>query len=156
MDYEIDFPALSMDSRQSPLHTMPPPAPPPNHPDPSSHPNPITSTNDTAQSVRPTLNPIPPSKRAALHSVNPVDTSEENSTDICPNYLPREIIDLIKTRQSQEKFWQTRLAICTSVVSNIDSTLSSFKDESGQKEAQAIRNLVDRVRTNSTGHKNRR
>lgn len=62
-----------------------------------------------------------------MHSISPVDISEEDSTDICPNNLPREIIDLIKTRQCQEKNWQTRLAIYASVVSNIDSTPPRLK-----------------------------
>ncbi|RKF95985.1 hypothetical protein GcM1_053001, partial [Golovinomyces cichoracearum] len=67
MDYEIDIPALSIDSRQSSPSITIPPAPHPTPPNLSSQPITIPS-NDTAQTDRPILNPVPPFKRATMHT----------------------------------------------------------------------------------------
>ncbi|POS81842.1 hypothetical protein EPUL_006723, partial [Erysiphe pulchra] len=54
-------------------------------------------------------------------------------------YLPKEITEIIEARRRQERAWHVRLLICASIYSNIDSTLSIYKEDVEREEADHIR-----------------
>ncbi|RKF76384.1 putative eka-like protein, partial [Golovinomyces cichoracearum] len=111
----------------------------------STFPYPLSITSDTSaeetsnrvQVDREILKPVPPLKRSVLPNVDHIENNNDDQCDHAHAYLLREIIDLIKLSEQREKQWQIRLAISTSVVSNIDSTLTSFSNEMSHNEAEA-------------------
>lgn len=51
-------------------------------------------------------------------------------------FLPKEHGDIIAARQRRELAWHTRVMICTTVISSIDSTLSIVVDEIEREEVK--------------------
>ncbi|KHJ33952.1 putative eka-like protein [Erysiphe necator] len=131
--------ALSMDS--SPLPTPTPPIPQLTHPpDPfnSSQPSQPPSTSiplNTTVANRQIREPVPPSKRT-LTEISHNDIGEEMSN--VSKFIPQELAEIFAIRQRRERAWHARILICTSVISNIDSTLADFKDEISREEATAF------------------
>ncbi|POS82938.1 hypothetical protein EPUL_004724 [Erysiphe pulchra] len=101
-------PQLSFTSPSAPS-SLPQPTPPPQN----------QETLDCSVTNRRILQSVLPSKRAAL------SVADSNSI-------------IFIARQRKEKAWQTRLMVCTSFISNIDSTVSSFKDGDEENVAKSI------------------
>ncbi|POS84992.1 hypothetical protein EPUL_004153, partial [Erysiphe pulchra] len=53
-------------------------------------------------------------------------------------FLPKELAEVIATRQRRERAGHARILICATVISCIDSTLASFEDEI-EKEVSAFK-----------------
>lgn len=119
-------------------------------PAPSSSPIPLPpslypSTSQvtiTVQANRPILQPSPPSKRAGPQSTFSATDILESEPDLAPAYLPKELVEIIRSRQRQERAWYIRLSICSGLICNIDSTLSSYKGELEKEEAETIRGYL--------------
>ncbi|POS86199.1 hypothetical protein EPUL_004446 [Erysiphe pulchra] len=108
-------------------HSPTPVAPP--YPPPST----ITPPNSIAP-IRPIIMTVLPSKRAS--SQHGVYEHRWNA------YLPKEITEIIAVRRRQERAWHVRLSTCASICSNIDSTLSIYKEDVERKEADRIRKYL--------------
>ncbi|KAI0999532.1 hypothetical protein K3495_g8662 [Podosphaera aphanis] len=147
MNYDEDFPALQSETRPiaSPQTTPPaPPAPPPTPPS-TAPPITVNETPSTSNAARTILNPVPPSKRAAQM---PTELSKQSSEDDSQNlhaYLPQELCEIIEQRQRRERAWHVRLAICASLVCNLESTLSNYKDDLEKEEADIIRGYLQQA-----------
>ncbi|KHJ34443.1 putative eka-like protein [Erysiphe necator] len=61
------------------------------------------------------------------------NTGNENA------FLPKELAEIIATRQRRERVWHVRLMICTTVLSNIDSTFANLDEDIEKEEAEAFR-----------------
>ncbi|KHJ35076.1 putative eka-like protein [Erysiphe necator] len=120
---------------------LPPPIPPLTHiPDPfnSSQPPQIPSTPIpliTTVASRQIREPVPPSKRLL-----PITSQNDNGGEMSSvsKFIPQELVEIVAMRQRRERAWHARILICTSVISNIDSTLANFKDEISKEEAAAL------------------
>ncbi|POS81835.1 hypothetical protein EPUL_006545, partial [Erysiphe pulchra] len=84
------------------------------------------SLNDAVVN-RPIREPVPPSKRAAQHDADPIQTGQSDVIDTHA-YLPKELAEIYMARQQQERAWQTRLLVCTSFFSCMENTVASFKE----------------------------
>ncbi|KHJ33344.1 putative eka-like protein [Erysiphe necator] len=64
-------------------------------------------------------------------------------------FIPQELAEIFGIRQRREHAWHGRILICTSVISNIDSTLTNCKDEFSREEATAfqvyLRQVISKV-----------
>ena len=112
---------------KNPLPSTPTAQPPTTPPDPMPQ---ITTVAD-----RQILQPVPPSKLVlpeALHSAN-----EENIKNTS-SFLPQELAEIVAIRQRRERAWHTRVMICISAISSIESMLAGFQDEVGKEEASAF------------------
>ena len=112
---------------KNPLPSTPTAQPPTTPPDPMPQ---ITTVAD-----RQILQPVPPSKRVlpeALHSAN------EKNIKSTSSFLPQELAEIVAIRQRRERAWHTRIMICTSAISSIESMLAGFQDEVGKEEASAF------------------
>lgn len=49
-------------------------------------------------------------------------------------FLPKELAEIIANRQSRERVWHAQLIIFITFISNVDSTLASFKEDIKKKE----------------------
>ncbi|KAI0998193.1 hypothetical protein K3495_g10000 [Podosphaera aphanis] len=58
------------------------------------------------------------------------------------NPIENELIEIIRSFQRQERAWHIRLSICSGLICNIDSTLSSYKVEFEKEEAETIRSYL--------------
>ncbi|POS83044.1 hypothetical protein EPUL_005361 [Erysiphe pulchra] len=56
--------------------------------------------------------------------------------------LPKELAEMIATRQRRERAWHARLMLYTTVISNINSTLAVFVDEIEKEEAAASKAYI--------------
>ncbi|POS86016.1 hypothetical protein EPUL_001592 [Erysiphe pulchra] len=54
-------------------------------------------------------------------------------------FLPKELAHIIATRLRRERAWHARLMICTTAISNIESTLGNLKDEVEREEVVAFK-----------------
>ncbi|KAI1005702.1 hypothetical protein K3495_g2515 [Podosphaera aphanis] len=75
-----------------------------------------------------------------VHSRPPIKL--ESEPDLAPAYLPKELNEIIRSRQRQERACYIRLSICSGLICNIDSTLSSYKGELEKEEAETIRRYL--------------
>ncbi|POS82134.1 hypothetical protein EPUL_006813, partial [Erysiphe pulchra] len=91
------------------------------------------------------LKPVAPSKRSI--SERPPQSSGENC-DIANAFLPRELADIIASRQRRERAWHARILICTSMISSIDSTLANFTEEIEIDEVLAFKAYLRRAIAN--------
>ncbi|POS88253.1 hypothetical protein EPUL_000078 [Erysiphe pulchra] len=111
-----------------PQPTPPPPPPPP----------PQKETLDCSGKNRRILQQVLPTKRAASSVANLNSMVLTNEEQQVYSYLPRELAEIFIARQRKERAWQFLLMVCTSFISNIDSTVSSFKDGNEQNMAKYI------------------
>lgn len=135
-DINLNYQAqpTELSTPKSPITLIPPlptsqspTAPPPN---PS-----IQISLDTTETSRPILQPVPPSKRAASPVLHPTNSIETNNDS---NYLPQEFSEVLRLQQRRERIWRARMMICTSMISNIDSSIANFQEELEKDEAKAI------------------
>ncbi|KAI0996157.1 hypothetical protein K3495_g12023 [Podosphaera aphanis] len=137
MDISQESQALSTERSQQPPPI--PPIPPIHNPSP-----PIASPSSSSQTLpsttsaagRQMLKPVAPSKRPIPE--RPQHNSRDNS-DIANAFIPKELAEIIATRQHRERTWHARLILCTTVISNLESTLTNFTDEIEKKEAVALK-----------------
>ncbi|KHJ36056.1 putative eka-like protein [Erysiphe necator] len=54
-------------------------------------------------------------------------------------FSQEELAEIIAFRQSRERAWHARFMICTTVISNVDSTLSSFTEDVEKEEVEAFK-----------------
>ncbi|KHJ34274.1 putative eka-like protein [Erysiphe necator] len=82
------------------------------------------------------LKPTAPSKRPIPDKIP--QNSREN-TGVENAFLPKELAEIIAARQRRERAWHVRVMICTTVLSNIDSTLANLVEDIEKEEAEAIK-----------------
>ncbi|KAI1005068.1 hypothetical protein K3495_g3158 [Podosphaera aphanis] len=121
MDISQESQALSTERSQQPPPI--PPIPPIHNPSP-----PIASPSSPSQT--------PPSTTSAAgrQMLKPRDNS-----DIANAFIPKELAEIIATRQHRERTWHACLILCTTVISNLESTLTNFTDEIEKEEAVALK-----------------
>ncbi|KHJ34547.1 putative eka-like protein [Erysiphe necator] len=69
---------------------------------------------------------------------------------VVSRFIPQELAEIVAMRQCHERVWHARILICTSVISNIDSTLADFKNEISKDEAAALQIYLRPPRENET------
>ncbi|KHJ33579.1 putative eka-like protein [Erysiphe necator] len=121
-----------------PLYPIFPQFPIPNTPFPSASPSqPLdTQVPNISLAERQILKPIAPSKRPIP------DRIPQNSREITGvenAFLPKELAETIAARERRERAWHVRVMICTTVLSNIDSTLANLTEDIEKEEAEAIK-----------------
>ncbi|KHJ36313.1 putative eka-like protein [Erysiphe necator] len=114
-----------------PIHCIPDSPPPTASPSPPSLPQP-----DNTLEGRKILKPTIPSKRTIPDRISPIGSK---NTDIENAFLPKELAEIIATRQRRERAWHARILICTTVISCIDSGLAIFEDEVEKEEVSALK-----------------
>ncbi|KHJ35103.1 putative eka-like protein [Erysiphe necator] len=114
-----------------PIHCIPDSPPPTASPSPPSLPQP-----DNTLEGRKILKPTIPSKRTIPDRISPIGSK---NTDIENAFLPKELAEIIATRQRHERAWHARILICTTVISCIDSGLAIFEDEVEKEEVSALK-----------------
>ncbi|KHJ30755.1 putative eka-like protein [Erysiphe necator] len=62
-----------------------------------------------------------------------------NNSDAANTFLPKELAEIVANRQRRERAWHPRLMLCTTVISNIDSTLENITDDIEKEEAFALK-----------------
>ena len=117
------IPLVPPTPNSSPL-TAPPP--PPSNLEPSA------KTTEGRQ----TLKPVAPSKRPTIE--RPTQNCR-NEFNIENAFLPKELAEIIAARQRRERAWHVRVMICTTVLSNIDSTLANLVEDTEKEEAEAFK-----------------
>ncbi|POS82614.1 hypothetical protein EPUL_004433, partial [Erysiphe pulchra] len=136
---ETQAPSTETSNQPSPI----PPKPPiPNSPSPfATPPTPSDSQLPNKNIVaRHILKPTAPSKRPASIQI-PQNITE--NTGVENLFLPKELAEIIATRQRRERAWHARVLICTTVISYIDSTLAAFEDEIEKEEAAAFKTYLE-------------
>ncbi|POS84842.1 hypothetical protein EPUL_003598, partial [Erysiphe pulchra] len=113
----------------SPIHN-------PSSPFASSSPPSETQLSNKITVGRPILKPTAPSKRPTSGRISQ-NCSE--STDMENAFLPKELAEVIATRQRRERAWHVRVMICTTVLSNIESTLANLVEGIEKEEAEAFK-----------------
>ncbi|POS85814.1 hypothetical protein EPUL_001067 [Erysiphe pulchra] len=123
------------------LSHQPPRIPPvPPIPNPSSSiappppPSKIPPSSNTAAG-RQILKPVSPSKRPIPERLH----NNKGNSDIANTFILQELAEIIATRQRRERAWHARLIICTTVISNLDSTIANFTEEIAIEEAVALK-----------------
>ncbi|POS82481.1 hypothetical protein EPUL_005631, partial [Erysiphe pulchra] len=105
----------------------------------SRSPSPTASLPQQPNSVivgRKILKPAIPFKRTIPDKSPP---NGGKNTVIDNAFLPKELKEVITTRQRRERAGHARKLICTTVISCIDSTLASFEDEIEKEEVSAFK-----------------
>ncbi|KHJ33072.1 putative eka-like protein [Erysiphe necator] len=85
---------------------------------------------------RPILKPTAPSKRPLPDRIS--KNSSENTGSVNA-FLPKELAEIIATRQRRERAWHVRFMICATILSNIDSTLANLDEDIEKEEAEAFK-----------------
>ncbi|POS82282.1 hypothetical protein EPUL_005351, partial [Erysiphe pulchra] len=110
----------------------------------------------------PPIPPIPPIPNiqlplpftSPLPPLNPEITTKiidgSDKSEVKNAFLPKELADIIATRQRHERAWHARLMICTTAISNIESTLEHFKDEIEKEEAVVFKASIRLAISNFT------
>lgn len=144
MDYTIENVAPSTET--SPLSSLIPPLhssplPPPNSTLPQSPLNKEPLCNAVIN--RQILQPIPPSKRTAPTVADSDITSHTNDEENYDSHLPHNFAAILAARKRQEKALNTRLMICTSFISGIESTVANFQDGDEKAMANELQTYLD-------------
>ncbi|KHJ31456.1 putative eka-like protein [Erysiphe necator] len=95
-----------------------------------------SQTPSYSTASRKILKPAVPTKRPIPE--NPPQNNK-HSPDIANAFLPRELAEVVATRQRRERAWHVRLMMCTTIYSNIESTLSNFSNKIEKEEAAAFK-----------------
>ncbi|POS86854.1 hypothetical protein EPUL_001769, partial [Erysiphe pulchra] len=112
---------------------------------PSSQPSDTQIPNKSTVG-RPILKPTAPSKRPTPDKT-PQNSSEK--TGIENAFLPKELREIIATRQRREHAWHVRVMICSTVLSNIDSKLANLVEDVEKEEAEAFKAYLKLAISNS-------
>ena len=144
MDYIIENVAPSTET--SPLSSLIPPLhssplPPPNSTLPQSPLNKEPLCNAVIN--RQILQPIPPSKRTAPTVADSDVTSHNNDEENYDSHLPHNFAAIFAARKRQEKALNTRLMICTSFISGIESTVANFQNGDGKAMANELQTYLN-------------
>ena len=121
---------------------QPPPVPPvppiPNSLPPIASPPPPLNLEPPAKITigRQILKPVAPSKRPTIE--RPTQNCR-NEFNIENAFLPKELAEIFEARQRRERAWHVRVMICTTVLSNIDSTLANLVEDTEKEEAEAFK-----------------
>ncbi|KAI0997117.1 hypothetical protein K3495_g11070 [Podosphaera aphanis] len=144
MDSDASFLALRTDTRPTP---PPPPSSSasPTSPLSATPPTSVNEVQDSAQAGRTILYPVPPFKRAAQIAIESYTQTLQDYSRQTNVYLPQDICQIIKLRQRRERAWHVRISICASVLCNIESTLTIYKDEIEKEEAEIIRTYLQQA-----------
>ncbi|POS82785.1 hypothetical protein EPUL_003993 [Erysiphe pulchra] len=132
---EPQAPSTDTSNQSPPIPTVPSTHNPPS-PFASSSPLSEIQLSNKITVGRPILKPIAPSKRLTSGRI-PQNCSE--STEMENAFLPKELAEVIATRQRRERAWHVRVMICTTVLSNIDSTLENLVEDIELEEAEAFK-----------------
>ncbi|KHJ35827.1 putative eka-like protein [Erysiphe necator] len=125
---------------------QPPPIPPippiPNSPSPFATPTTPSDSQLPNNNIvgRPILKPTAPSKRPASVKIPQISRDNIGVENL---FLPKELAEIIATRQRRERAWHARVLICTTVISYIDNTLAAFEDEIEKEEAAAFKAYLE-------------
>ncbi|KHJ34354.1 putative eka-like protein [Erysiphe necator] len=141
MDISQESQALPTESSHLPS-PIPPIPPIPNSPSPFAPPPPPPLNLEPSAKMtygRQILKPVAPSKRPIIERPTPSSSNNFNTENA---FLPKELADVIATRQRRERAWHARLMLCTTVISNIDSTLAAFIDDIEKEEAAALKAYI--------------
>ncbi|KHJ33090.1 hypothetical protein EV44_g4193 [Erysiphe necator] len=114
---------------------------------PHSTPLYFTYVNEcNTHSIRHTLTPVAPSKRAAQKTAtNQASQLLDDGSGQMYSYLPKDIRKVIEKRRLRERAWRARLSIYTSVICNIESTLLVYKNDIEKEEADLVRNYLQQA-----------
>ncbi|KHJ35001.1 putative eka-like protein [Erysiphe necator] len=132
---ESQAPSTDTSNQPPPTPTIPPI---PNSPSPIASTSPPSNTEPQLKTIdsRQTLKPVAPSKRRDTERPN--QNGKENP-ETQNALLPKELSDVIATRQRRERAWHARLMIFTTTISYIESALEIFKDEVEKEEVMAFK-----------------
>ncbi|KHJ35435.1 putative eka-like protein [Erysiphe necator] len=86
--------------------------------------------------LRQILKPVAPSKRPVTERPNQNGKEKPETQNA---FLPKELADVIATRQRRQRAWHARLMICTTAICYIESALENFKDEVEKEEVLAFK-----------------
>ncbi|KHJ32680.1 putative eka-like protein [Erysiphe necator] len=135
---EIQAPSTETSFELPPIPNNPPvPYPLPSTTSPTPPSNSQTLNNITAS--RKILKPAVPTKRPIPERPS---QNSKNSSDDANAFLPRELAEIVATRQRRERAWHTRLMICTTIHSCIENNLSNFSNEIEKEEAAAFKAYI--------------
>ncbi|POS83045.1 hypothetical protein EPUL_005736, partial [Erysiphe pulchra] len=99
-------------------------------------PNSLSSPNLRSSYHYRILKPVAPSKKPI--PVNSIQNST-NNFDAANAFLPKELAEIVANRQRREHAWHARLMLCTTIISNIDSTLANITNDIEKEEAFALK-----------------
>ncbi|KHJ30596.1 putative eka-like protein [Erysiphe necator] len=113
----------------------------PDSPSPTASPSPPSLPQQPNNNLegRKILKPTIPIKRTIPDRIPP---NGSKNTEIENAFLPKELADVIATRQRRERAWHARILICTTVISCIDSALAIFEDEVEKEEIAAFKTYL--------------
>ncbi|KHJ30415.1 putative eka-like protein [Erysiphe necator] len=116
-------------------------------PPPPNTPTLLTPSQNTSLPNIPVVNrkflePVPPSKRAAQNAADPDSSCQLNEEDPTLRHLPPELAKIFAARQQQERAWHTRLMVCTSFISNIESIVNNFQEG---EEKETVRKIQSQL-----------
>lgn len=132
---ESQAPSTDTSNQPPPIPTVAP-IHNPSSPFASSSPPSETQLSNKITFGRPVLKLTAPSKRPTSGRI-PRNCSE--STDMENAFLPKELAEVIATRQRRERTWHVRVMICTTFLRNIDSTLANLVEGIEKEEAEAFK-----------------
>ncbi|POS82309.1 hypothetical protein EPUL_006571 [Erysiphe pulchra] len=131
---ESQAPPTKMSNQLPPIPPIPSPSP--LHPTASLSPPSFPQQPNSVIVGRKILKPTIPFKRTMPVKAPP---NSGKNTVIDNAFLPKELVEVIATRQRRERAGLVRILICTTVISCIDSTLASFEDEIEKEEVSAFK-----------------
>ncbi|POS86354.1 hypothetical protein EPUL_001497 [Erysiphe pulchra] len=65
--------------------------------------------------------------------------NNKNNSDVANAFLPKELAEVVATRQHRERVWHVRLMKCTTIHSGINSTWSNFSKEIEKEKAEVFK-----------------
>lgn len=137
MEISMESQAPSTDKSNLPPPTpnippIPNPLPLTTPPTPPSHSQLLNSTLSSRKILKPAI----PIKRSIPERPQ---QNNNNKSDVANAFLPRELAEIVATRQRRERAWHARIMICTTAYSSIESTLANFHDEIEKEEVVAFK-----------------
>lgn len=119
-------PPIPLTHNSSPLNA--PPSPPSNIP-PSIN---SALSRQIPKSITPSKRPIP---ERLVHR-------NRNNSYIANAFIPQDLAEFIATRERRERAWHARFITCTTVTSNLYSTLANFTEDIAIEEAVALKSYL--------------
>ncbi|KHJ33852.1 putative eka-like protein [Erysiphe necator] len=110
----------------------------PNTPSPFASPSPPLNIQPPTKTTngRQILKPVAPSKRLVTERPS---LNNSNQPNIRNAFFPKELAEIVATRQRRERAWHAHLMMYTTTMSNIESTLVNFKDDVEKEEVEAFK-----------------
>ncbi|KHJ33249.1 putative eka-like protein [Erysiphe necator] len=82
------------------------------------------------------LKPVAPSKRPGTERPT---QHRKDKFEAEKAFLPKELADVIAFRQRRGRAWHAHLMICTTIISSVESTPASFKNEIEKEEVEVLK-----------------